>query len=114
MIQMAKQSADPMNAIMLSKWGNRMDITTNTTMTRIRNAILRASTVQDEDSDAGRRCRPVRTSMVEKMGRAFRGSLVSGIMAMKMVKRTDRAWGYPGVPIRLDVISSITPSPNMR
>ena len=58
--------------------------------------------------------RPEKSSIVETMGRALRGTFVSGIIAMKMLMRMERARGYPDVPMILDVISSLTSSPNMR
>lgn len=57
--------------------------------------------------------RPVNTSMVETIGRALRGTLVSGMIAMKMLIRMERLRGYPEVLMMFAVISSMTPSPNI-
>lgn len=58
--------------------------------------------------------RPVKTSTVETMGRALRGTFVRGIMAMNILMMIESIRGYPLVLSKLAVISVITLSPNMR
>lgn len=53
-------------------------------------------------------------SMVVIIGREFNGVLVSGIIAMKQTIAIDSPCGYPSSLKILTVISSATPSPNIR
>jgi hypothetical protein len=117
---MVKQSADPMNAMMLSNEGKIIAMMTNMIMAMIRTVALRSSRVQllspmrEELSDTTRASRPVSASIVLTIGRAFRGSFVRGITAMKILMSNESALGYPDVSRIFAVISSLTASPNMR
>lgn len=67
----------------------------------------------EELSEIDRKSSPAKTSIVLTMGRALRGNLVSGIMEMKTLISIEKNLGYPSVPMRFDVISSLTSSPNI-
>lgn len=93
---MVKHSEEPMNAMMLSKAGKTMAMRTNSTTTDTRMTILRSPRVNEVRlGEEERVCgsRPEKNSMVETMGRAARGTLVSGMMAMKMLMIMERDRG---------------------
>jgi len=96
---MVKQRADPMNAIMLSNAGKIIAIMTNIMMLMMRTANFKIprlqllSPVREWWSCTARASRPVSTSMVLTIGRAFKGSFVRGIMAMKILMNNERALG---------------------
>jgi len=96
---MVKHSADPMNAIMLSNAGKIIAMTTNIMMMMMRTANLMNARLQlltpvkEGWSGAVRASRPVSISIVLTIGRAFRGSFVMGIMAMKILMSNERALG---------------------
>lgn len=99
MIQIVKHKALPINAIMLSKAGKMMAMITNMTITAMRIMTLSMPRVQEERptrdslSDTARESSPEKTSIVETMGRALRGTLVKGMIAMKMDIMTERTRG---------------------
>lgn len=120
MTQIIKHKQEPINAMMLSNAGKTIANKTKETITTTRIAIFwmprpnfehptRASSLGTVHTS-----RPVSASRVATIGLAFRGSLVSGMMAMKMQRSTVNACGYPLVRIILLVTESRTPSPYMR
>lgn len=96
---MVKQSADPMNAMMLSNAGKIIAMMTNVMMVIMRTTTLRSSRVQllspakYDCSGEARASRPVSTSIVLTIGRAFKGSFVIGMMAMNMLMSKESALG---------------------
>lgn len=119
-MQTRLHKALPINDIIESNDGKRIDMMTNMMTTTTRMMIFRMPRVQlviptrAELSEIARGSRPAKTSIVLTMGRAFKGSFVNGIMAIRMLMKTALPLGYPLVPIMFEVISSITSSPNMR
>src|SRR4051812_29403224 len=91
--QMVKHNALPMNAMILSNAGKTMDIHQKTTTIKMRIAIFITPRkyidrpTRPELSETVCWCKPKRTSMVDTMGRAFRGIFVSGMMATNMAMR---------------------------
>lgn len=122
MTHIVKHNELPMNAIMLSKAGKMIAMITNMIKVMMRMLIFRTprnvlerpvrwgvgGTVGEEV------LRPRRTSMVDIIGRPFRGTFVKGMMAMKMQIRTLSVLRYPEFPIMFAVTSSLTLSPNIR
>jgi hypothetical protein len=57
---------------------------------------------------------PVRVSIVDTIGRPFKGTFVRGMMAMKMQVKIERVRGYPDEARMFPVTSFMTRSPNIR
>lgn len=98
-----------------------MAIPTNITLHKMRRQIFRkprkVAVSPATGSLVGRvlASRPVITSMVVIMGRAFKGVLVKGTMAIHATIIMLNAAGYEEAILRtLDVISSLTKSPNIK
>ena len=92
---MEKQSEEPMNAIMLSKAGKMTAMSTMLRMVDARRArrartVVVVVVVRVEEAWGEM---PQRVSRVETMGRAARGILVRGMMAMKTLMVTVREGG---------------------
>lgn len=117
---MVKHRALPMKAMIESKAGNTIEMARNIKIVTTRMAIFITPlkyadlpTMADAVSEMACWCTPNRTSAVEIMGLAFRGTLVSGIIAMTPHSRYVRARGYPAVRRMFEVMASKTSSPNM-
>lgn len=120
MIQTVRQSALPMNAIILSKDGKRIETITNPTITPTRKRHLRKCLIFWEILDVFSGFglvaspSPVRISTVDIIGLQLSGILVSGIMAIKIENTMVRDSGYPLEFIMFPLISLVIPLPNMR
>lgn len=96
---MVKHRADPMNAMILSNAGKTIAMMTNMMMVIMRTANFKnlrlqlLSPAREGWSATARASRPVSTSIVLTIGRAFRGIFVIGIMAMKILMSNERALG---------------------
>jgi len=117
---MVKQNAEPISAITRSNDGQRMAMTRMTIVVNALMEILRHPRVNPErptklgESGTCPGCKPRKLSTVVKIGRALRGILVMGMIAMHMTISTEIAFGYPSVTKIFDVTSSRIPLPNMR
>src|SRR5690242_13552457 len=100
-MQMVKQATLPKSAMIRSKDGHIMAMTTNATVANMRRANLNMPRLMpdmpfsEEFIDNERLSRPVSTSSVEMIGRALSGILVRGMMAIQMAMKADSGFGYP-------------------
>lgn len=87
----------PINAMMASKAGKMIAVITKTIIMTIRITILSMPRDQADSPtrsglvDKAWTLRPEKSSTVETIGRAFRGSLVRGMIAMDIDMRTVNA-----------------------
>jgi hypothetical protein len=133
-MHIVKHSADPISAMIRSKDGNTIAISTITTTTRMRIRILAdwrmLSRTPFGGSETALGCSPSphRISTVATRGRELirsvsvcmecqkthlNGTLVIGMIEMKIIMQMDRKRGYSFVTKMLPVISSRTASPNI-